>query len=145
MTFAPALQFRRIRITALLVAAVFTVAVSGPTTNWWGLEPEQSDPSTTWSAIDNTWSERLHAYLGVFKYRNPDEPGATDKSFYTEDTVVHVVCQSRHRRLVEDETMKTSSTVWNKLQDGSWIPDLYTNLPKDDGNSPPLGIPECPE
>jgi hypothetical protein len=133
---------RRVWVAVLLAAAAVAAVVSGATTHWWGLSSEQSDPPKTWPAtIDNTWSERLHAYLGVFKYRNPDEPGATDKSFYAEDTVVQVVCQSRHRRLVEDETMKKSSDVWNKLQDGYWIPDLYTNLPKDK----PLGIPDCPD
>ncbi len=99
---------------------------------------------TVWRAnIVGTWSEEYHQHLGVFRFRTPDLPGDTDKSTYHEHTAVAIVCQARHRRVVFDPTTGTSSPVWNKLSDGVWIPDLYTDLPKVAGETPPLGIPTC--
>lgn len=100
--------------------------------------------TTVWRAnVVGTWSEQYQQHLGVFRFRTPDIPGDTDKSTYLEHTAVAIVCQARHRRVVSDPTAGTSSPVWNKLSDGYWIPDLYTDLPKVTGEAPPLGIPTC--
>ncbi|MCA1602468.1 MAG: helix-turn-helix domain-containing protein [Acidobacteria bacterium] len=105
--------------------------------------PSQKEIKVWHTKIVGTWSAQHQQYLGVFKYRSPDIPGDTDKATYYEGTSVAVVCQARQRRLVRDPTTGKSSAAWNKLSDGYWIPDLYTDLPKVSGPTPPLGIPTC--
>lgn len=64
-----------------------------------------------------------------------------------EGTPIRVVCQDRHGGLVIDDKLQggphPSSTVWDRLDDGRWVSDLYTNLPKRPGETPPLGLPVC--
>jgi hypothetical protein len=66
---------------------------------------------------------------------------------YDEGRAVRVVCQNRHGALVVDEkpppARQAPSTVWDRLDDGSWISDVYTTLPKQPGETPPLGLPTC--
>jgi hypothetical protein len=38
---------------------------------------------------------------------------------------------------------QASSTVWDRLTVGDWISDIYTTLPKQPGDMPPLGLPTC--
>ena len=60
---------------------------------------------------------------------------------------VRVVCQNRHGALVVDRkpppAQQAPSTVWDRLDDGSWISDVYTTMPKVPGDTPPLGLPVC--
>lgn len=141
---APVSLKRRRRFPAAIIAlaaglAGITVLV-GFSVNW-----GQPVEIKVWQAkIVGTWSQQYQQNLGVFRYRSPDIPGDTDKSSYHEETVVSIVCQARHRRLVNDPTTGNSSAVWDKLNDEFWIPDLYTDLPKVAGEAPPLGIPLCP-
>lgn len=131
---------KRLKIIAGLVGVAGLAGAAGFSLN------AQSSPIEVrvWQAtIVGTWSEKYQQYLGVFRFRSPDVSGDTDKSTYLEATTVSIVCQSRHRRVVSDPTAGNSSAVWDKLNDGYWIPDLYTNLPKVAGDAPPLGIPVC--
>jgi DNA-binding SARP family transcriptional activator len=64
-----------------------------------------------------------------------------------EGTLVHVVCQRRHGGLVVDDKLgyspQPSSTVWDRLEDGTWVSDVYTTLPKQAAETPPLGLQVC--
>ncbi|HEY2703200.1 MAG TPA: AfsR/SARP family transcriptional regulator [Candidatus Dormibacteraeota bacterium] len=64
-----------------------------------------------------------------------------------ETTPIRIVCQDLHGGLVIDNKLQAapqpSSTVWDRLDDGTWVPDLYTSLPKRPGQVPPLGLPVC--
>jgi hypothetical protein len=81
----------------------------------------------------------------VSVYQDPYETGRNSKiDAYEEGRALVVVCQERHGREVKDQTMGTLSSVWDKLREGVWVPDLYADLPKVTGASPPLGIPVCP-
>jgi transcriptional regulator with XRE-family HTH domain len=118
-----------------VAAAAATVVVLDP---W----PEE-EPRVWQATIVGTWSAQYQQNLGVFRFRTPDIPGDTDKATYHEGTTVSIVCQARHRRQVSDPTSGKASPVWNRLSDGYWIPDLYTDLPKVSDETPPLGIPLC--
>lgn len=64
-----------------------------------------------------------------------------------EGTLIHIVCQDRSGGLVIDNKLgiapQPMSTVWDRLEDGGWISDVYTTLPKLQGRTPPLGLPVC--
>jgi DNA-binding SARP family transcriptional activator len=85
---------------------------------------------------------------GVWRHTSPagDMPRVGDFP-YDEGRAVRVVCQNRHGALVVDEkpppARQAPSTVWDRLDDGSWISDVYTTLPKQPGETPPLGLPTC--
>jgi hypothetical protein len=136
---APARRSRPSRQVLVFLAIV--AALIGSFLIVWQATPREIKVWRT--TIVGTWSDKYQAHLGVFRFRSPDISGDTDKATYYENTEVAIVCQDRHRRLVTDPTSGRSSTIWNKLSDGYWIPDLYTDLPKVDGEAPPLGIPLC--
>jgi hypothetical protein len=132
-----------LRILAAMVGFAAVVATVGFSVNRWQSPPPPPRVTEWRTNIVGTWSQQFQQHLGVFRYRTPDIAGDTDKGTYNEGTTVSIVCQARHRRLVSDPTTGKSSAVWNKLSDGHWIPDLYTDLPKISGETPPLTIPPC--
>lgn len=137
----PAETPRRRRPVQILLGVVAVAAVVGTVAI---LDPWPEEEPKVWqSTIVGTWSAQYQQNLGVFRFRTPDIPGDTDKATYHEGTAVSIVCQARHRRQVSDPTSGKASPVWNRLTDGYWIPDLYTDLPKVSGETPPLGIPPC--
>ena len=127
-----------VRIIAAVLGIVVVVGLIALSVAW--LKPADR----VWRAkIVGTWSDQHQQHLGVFRFRTPDVPGDTDKATYHEGTVVSIVCQARNRREVSDPTSGQRSPVWNRLSDGYWIPDLYTDLPKVAGDVPPLDLPRC--
>jgi transcriptional regulator with XRE-family HTH domain len=109
-----------------------------------------SSPSSSgWPAkVVNTWSpdsKNWDGFKGVNVYRDPYETGRDSKvDAYQESRAVSVVCQERHGREITNPALHVTSPVWDKLAEGVWISDLYTDLPKVTGDAPPLGIPTCP-
>jgi DNA-binding SARP family transcriptional activator len=85
---------------------------------------------------------------GVWRHSRPggDMPRVGDFA-YDEGRAVRVVCQDRHGALVVDSkpppARQAPSTVWDRLDDGSWVSDVYTTMPKPPGETPPLGLPVC--
>jgi DNA-binding SARP family transcriptional activator len=84
---------------------------------------------------------------GVWPRAGPAHDAARVPPALGEGTPIHVVCQDRHGGLVIDTKLglppRPSSTVWDRLEDGSWISDIYTSVPKQPGETPPLGLPVC--
>lgn len=83
---------------------------------------------------------------GVFKFEQPTN--RSGKRYGPgEGELVDVQCQVRDGQPLSDPTpapgQPSNWPVWNKLSDGLFIPDLYTDLPKDPGPTPPNGIPVC--
>ncbi|GAA2783838.1 helix-turn-helix transcriptional regulator [Saccharopolyspora taberi] len=134
----PPTRRRALLVLSAVLGAVAVVGTIGFTVLW-----AQPEPRIWRAKIVGTWSEQYHQHLGVFRFRTPDIPGDTDKATYHEGTVVTITCQARHRREVSDPTTGQRSAVWNRLSDGYWIPDLYTDLPKVPGEDPPLDLPTC--
>jgi hypothetical protein len=66
------------------------------------------------AAVGNSWDEVREEYVGV-RY--------------------HLVCQERHG------PRETESTVGNKLDNGMFIPDMYVDPTKVQGETPPAGLP----
>ncbi|ONI88310.1 hypothetical protein ALI144C_07240 [Actinosynnema sp. ALI-1.44] len=135
-------SFRRHRVAYSIGAGILALGlvygVVSHAADWWPFEPR------VWYAkVVGTYSAEHKRPLGVFRFRSPDIPKDTDRVFYDEGSAVPIVCQDRRRREVTDPTTKQSSTVWNRTSDGWWIPDLYTDLPKVPGDTPPLSIPTC--
>ncbi len=132
------------RRTVVLLVAVGLLAVAGAVTvAVWPARPKAPKAPKVWyTTITNTWSETEKKYRGTLGYTNPRTSTRTGKG-YPEGATVAIVCQTRNGRPVTDPTTGTSSSVWDKLDDGGWISDLYTTLPKSDGDTPPLGIPVC--
>ena len=64
-----------------------------------------------------------------------------------EGELVDIVCQVRNGQPLSEPApdlgQPNNWPVWNKLKDGFFIPDLYTDLPKDPGPMPPYGLPVC--
>jgi len=65
-----------------------------------------------------------------------------------EGTVIAVVCQERHGPIVYDPTgdnrrYRYRWPVWDRLTNGLWVSDLYTDLPKNPGDTPPDGVSRC--
>jgi hypothetical protein len=128
----------------VVVAAVATVVVVVTMQSRASQPPPQSTPSVrVWHAtVINTWSSTRSADVGVYRYRSPVRPERLLPGLFTGDSV-SIVCQYRQGREITDNATSRTSRVWNKLVDDSWIPDLFTDLPKVSGDAPPLGMPVC--
>jgi hypothetical protein len=61
--------------------------------------------------------------------------------------VVKVVCQERDGQPHSDQDpapgQPANWPVWDKLTNGRWLPDLWTDLPKVPGDTPPNNLPSC--
>jgi hypothetical protein len=83
---------------------------------------------------------------GVYTYPGPSR-GAHFPDGYFDGTVVGVVCQDRDGEAVRDRDpvagQPASWAVWDKLTTGRWIPDMWTSLPKNPGETPPDNLPSC--
>lgn len=84
--------------------------------------------------------------IGVFKYEQPTNQSG--KQFGPgEGELVEVLCQVRDGQSLTDPAPAPGQPndwpVWNKMKDGFFIPDLYTDLPKDRGLTPPYGLSIC--
>lgn len=84
--------------------------------------------------------------VGVWKW---DQPTNTSGRHYGpgEGEVVEVLCQRRDGQMISETDVSPGQPaqwpVWNRLKDGKWIPDLYTDLPKEPGPVPPEGLTTC--
>lgn len=83
---------------------------------------------------------------GVSKFEQPTNQSG---KLYgpAEGELVEVLCQVRDGQPLSDPAPAPGQPndwpVWNKMKDGFFIPDLYTDLPKDRGPTPPNGLPIC--
>lgn len=93
----------------------------------------------------------INAPGGVtYAYKQPSlfSEHAEKRPSYREGDAIQVVCQIRDGYSVSmpgDGRPIHPVSVWNKLPNGSWIPDIFTNLPQKKGPNPPAGIELCPE
>jgi hypothetical protein len=94
----------------------------------------------TWAAtVAHTWSKKDGQTIGSKVYADPSENGrGSEVDWYKEGMPIAVLCQT-HSRAVTNPSMGTTSTVWDKLDNNHWIPDLYTTL----YDNPPADIPAC--
>ncbi|WP_250028532.1 hypothetical protein [Paractinoplanes maris] len=136
--------------TLAAVAAVVGTVIAGVALDRQGRgapqpQPQISAGATTsappvWARIVNSGSD------GVFTYPQAGR-GAHFADGYLDGTVVGVVCQERHGESVTDKDpapgQPSTWAVWDKLTNGRWIPDLWTTLPKNPGDTPPNGLPTC--
>ena len=83
---------------------------------------------------------------GIYTYPQPRR-GAHFPDGYLDGTMVGIVCQERNGENVQDRDpapgQPPSWPVWNRLTTGRWIPDMWTDLPKVPGATPPFGMPRC--
>lgn len=120
------------------------VPTNGTPTN----TPSLPGTDQTWAAkVDNTMATRAGTLVdvGTFTYHGPfgtEQDRVMVRSVWRGYTL-SVVCQEHHGRLVQDPSTGGSSAIWNRLYDGSYISDLYTDLPKSDADRASLGIPTC--
>ncbi|HEU0132178.1 MAG TPA: hypothetical protein VFQ85_14410 [Mycobacteriales bacterium] len=95
--------------------------------------------------VRDTWDDARQALIGVSRYPSAfTNVGRMDGPH--EGDLIEVVCQERHGRLVTDtpyHDRQTSSSVWDRLADGTFVSDIYTDLPKTSGDTPPRGLPRC--
>ncbi|MFK3979935.1 hypothetical protein ACI2K4_06070 [Micromonospora sp. NPDC050397] len=149
-------QPRRRRALSAATAAGALVSTAA-VVFFWQWPRSQGEPSTapttlsarTWPAkVANTWSAtqtEWKGFRGSSVYGDPYETGRGSKvGAYEEGRAIQVACQERAGRPITDPNRDLTSPVWNRLVEGVWIPDLYTDLPTSEGPTPPLGIPPCP-
>ncbi len=167
---APAPRQRTARPALVLVAVLAVTLGVAALGVWWANRPDARAPATSsgappsatapppataptsptaspspkaWPAtIVNTWSAKQRKDVGVYRYKSPLRRDFVLPGYLSGNTV-SVVCQYRKGRTLTDPTSKKSSSVWDKTDDGFWVPDLYVDLPKTSGDQPPLGIPVC--
>jgi hypothetical protein len=88
----------------------------------------------------------VNSGTGVATYRGPSTVSRYDDGFLDGD-VVRVVCQDRDGEPHTDPDPVPGRPgrwpVWDRLLDGRWLPDLWTDLPKKPGDTPPYGLPNC--
>lgn len=84
---------------------------------------------------------------GVLLYGGPSTERRYRGDGRLDGDVIRVVCQERAGQPVSDVDPAPGQPktwpVWNKLDNGRWIPDLWTDLPKQPGATPPYGLPTC--
>lgn len=118
--------------------------VSQPT----GALPSVVEPVV--AKIARTWDVDTGKFVGVRSYADPGPNGkGTEVGSYAEGDTIRIVCQLRHGRTISDapwEDRERSSPVWDRLAgpNPQWVPDLYVDLPKVSGDTPPRGLPVCP-
>ncbi|WDZ87877.1 hypothetical protein [Micromonospora cathayae] len=83
---------------------------------------------------------------GVYTYRGPSTVSRYREG-YLDGDVVRVVCQERDGQPHSDDDPVAGQPdnwpVWNRLVDGRWLPDVWTDLPKVPGDQPPHDLPRC--
>lgn len=125
-------------VAAALIAAIVTVIVA------WGTPtpgPVTPAPPTVFARIQNTGG------VGVFAYSGPSTRTARTRG-PQEGDLVAVICQERGGEPQTDTNdpqvdQPAGWPVWDKMSDGRWIPDLWTDLPKTLGATPPEGLSAC--
>ncbi|SDE27418.1 hypothetical protein [Glycomyces harbinensis] len=89
--------------------------------------------------------------LGVLTFEEPSTDSPKGEAI-PEGESVDIVCQIRDGEILSASTYADGSDsprydgdwgVWNKLDNGYWIPDLFVNTPKVPGDDPPEGIALC--
>jgi hypothetical protein len=97
-------------------------------------------PAPVYTRIVNSGAD------GVYTYPQPRH-GSHFPDGYMDGTVVGVVCQDRHGDAVRDRDpvpgQPSTWAVWDQLNTGRWIPDMWTSLPKNPGETPPNELPTC--
>lgn len=70
--------------------------------------------------------------LGVTTYRGPDRASGM-VSAISEGSSVQIICQVGNGEPISDKVDGQVLTwpVWDRLGDGTWVPDIYTSTPKD--------------
>lgn len=128
-------------IAAAVIAGVFGVAVALINSK----PPVPAPNPGVEVTVLNTWEESVRQLVGVYFYPSPDN-NQNRVNGVGEGARVRVVCQERHGREATDTPYngrQTKSTVWDKLSNGMFISDIYTDLPKVEGDTPPSGLPKC--
>lgn len=88
------------------------------------LKPNPSQSQEAWPAAVANAPNGTFLYGGPFKNGHDMQPVASRWN----GNALRIVCQEPHGRTIRDESIKKSSAVWSKLDDGNWIPTMYTDL-----------------
>ena len=137
---APSRGPRRRRAVTLVLSLVVLLAVAAVVVavRTWPRTHDGNRPNAWQTTIRNTWSTAKGRDVGVITSSDPTRPRRDGPAYFL-GTSVRVVCQDRRGYPVTDASQGRTSAVWDKLDSGFWISDLYTDLPKD----PPPGLPTC--
>ena len=130
---------------AASIATILAVVIA--TAAWLSPQREKTDEEkppfgvSSGARIVNSGSD------GVYTYAGPSTENRYPDGGHLDNNLVRVVCQERNGQPVKDSGPAPGQPevwkVWNKLSNGRWIPDLWTDLPKDEGPTPPKGLPIC--
>jgi hypothetical protein len=109
--------------------------------------PQPSYPATVSPAATPVFTRIVNSGSdGVYTYPQPRRD-ARYPDGHLDGTLVQVVCQERDGESVQDRDPVAGQPerwpVWNRLTTGRWIPDMWTDLPKVPGPTPPYGLPRC--
>lgn len=105
-----------------------------------GLSPDARPLPVRLAVVSYTEGRGLKTFLG------PANTYPEGDVSYAEGDTIAVVCQERDGQPIHDprsdpNRYKKPWPVWDKLSNGLWVPDLYTDLPKTPGDTTPDGIP----
>jgi hypothetical protein len=138
LTFVGAVVASVITALGVIAAAVITPTVKGTDPK---VGNAQSNQSTVRTRIVNTGG------VGVF-YRSAPTTRSDRSRGPLEGDEVAVVCQERNGQPMTNTDHPTPGQprgwpVWDRVPDGRWFTDLWSDLPKSPGPTPPRGLPTC--
>lgn len=84
----------------------------------------------------------------AYEYPSLSSKRAKPRGIYKEGDTIEVVCQIRDGEPVSDPgdgRPNYAVSAWDRLANGSWVPDIYTSLGHKRGAKPPPGIELCPD
>jgi hypothetical protein len=115
-----------------------SVSPTAPTTS-----QQDGEPGVV-ALIKNTWDGTK--FIGVARYPSPASNAGRDDG-PGEGASIRVICQVGNGRLVTEtehyRDRPMSSTVWDRLSDGTYISDLYTSLGAATGGQLSPHVPKC--
>lgn len=93
----------------------------------------------------------VHAPSGVtyaYRYPSMSSPRAKSRPVYREGDTIEIVCQIRDGESVSlpgDGRPNYAVKAWDRLPNGSWVPDIFTSLEGKRGDKLPSGVEQCPD
>jgi len=110
-------------------------------------EYDQSGSATSSASTWQVFNYQLAGDINIpVRFRTgPGSNTGVASSGHRAGTAVPIVCQTRGTtdRLEPDNPNSQTGNMWDRMADGTWVNDIFTNTPNARNNAPSPGIPAC--